>query len=86
MPFDSIVLHGANQHHLQTIKQERPTIKRERAETNPLTMRPLKSSKGANGQTIYHLDSDDEDAAPPQRNGNAHQQPSVEDEIDTITL
>ncbi|KIV79490.1 hypothetical protein PV11_07050 [Exophiala sideris] len=44
------------------IKQEHANLKRERAGTitDP---RPLKSSKGENGEVIYHLDSDSEDDA-----------------------
>ncbi|KAJ9609585.1 hypothetical protein H2200_005912 [Cladophialophora chaetospira] len=41
------------------VKEER-NLKRERSPTFT-NARPLKSSKGNNGETIFHLDSDDED-------------------------
>jgi len=48
------------------IKQEHANLKRERAGTitDP---RPLKSSKGENGEVIYHLDSDSDDEEGKQR-------------------
>jgi hypothetical protein len=36
-------------------------IKRERATSISPILRPLKTSKGARGQVIFHLDSDDEE-------------------------
>ena len=47
-------------------EQQAPVIKdekkhkRERS-TTIIDLRPLKSSKGTNGETIFHLDSEDED-------------------------
>ena len=45
-------------------KQENGGIKRERSVTVTVDSRPLKSSKGVHGQTIYHIDSDDEERTP----------------------
>ncbi|KAK5465123.1 hypothetical protein LTS15_001686 [Exophiala xenobiotica] len=45
----------------QAIKQENGGVKRERSRTVTDVYRPLKSSKGARGETIYHLDSDGEE-------------------------
>ena len=44
----------------QVVIKEENKLKRERSSTvtNP---RPLKSTKGNNGETIFHLDSDDDD-------------------------
>ncbi|KAK5217890.1 hypothetical protein LTR99_003284 [Exophiala xenobiotica] len=42
-------------------KQENGGVKRERSGTVTDVYRPLKSSKGARGETIYHLDSDGEE-------------------------
>lgn len=54
------------------MRQDRPAVKREsaggsgvrkreRIDVDLDNMRPMKTSKGASGQTIYHLDSDDDE-------------------------
>ena len=42
----------------QEVKQDTKQQKRDNGSNS--SPRPLKTSKGNNGQTIYHLDSDDE--------------------------
>ena len=68
------------------IKQEHKAVKRERADTTTTPKPPLKSSRGANGQTIYHLDSDDEEEARPQRKGTARGSSPADSEVEVIAL
>ena len=43
------------------IKQEHgPRVKRERPQSMEVPMRPMKTSRMGSGETLYHLDSDDE--------------------------
>ena len=75
---------------MQIVKQENGTVKsekRSRSETNLPPMPRLKSSKGANGQVIYHLDSEDEEPVKPEKKravsgGSA----PANEEVEAITL
>ncbi|KAJ9498434.1 hypothetical protein H2202_006121 [Exophiala xenobiotica] len=58
----------------QAIKKEKGGIKRERSGTVNDVFRPLKSSKGARGETIYHLDSD----------GEEEEEKTTRDEIEVV--
>ena len=47
----------------------------------------LKSSKGANGQVIYHLDSEDEEAIKPEKKvTTSGGSPPADEEVEVITL
>ena len=63
------------QDQLVTVKQEgerKPIVKRERAlSATPVSYRPTKVSRSADGKPIYHLDSDDDDEKPDASTGNA---------------
>jgi hypothetical protein len=63
------------QDQLVTVKQEgerKPIVKRERPlSATPVSYRPTKVSRSADGKLIYHLDSDDDDEKPEASTGNA---------------
>lgn len=65
--------------------QEKKSLKRERPNTLSTPMPPLKTTRGANGQTIYHLDSDDEDGVEVvEPAGDGDDRPR--EEIEVVTL
>jgi hypothetical protein len=68
------------------IKQENRPAKRERAVTNSTPMPPLKTSKGANGQIVYHLDYDEEDDAPPQKKGQQKESLWAGEDVEVVTI
>ncbi len=70
----------------EAIKREHKSVKRERAHTSSTPMPQLKSSKGANGQTVYHLDSDDEDVAASQDQKQVPGSSPADSEIEVVTL
>lgn len=70
----------------EQIKREHKSIKRERADTSTTPMPHLKSSKGANGEVIFHIDSDDENEVEPQRKKQVRGSSPADSEIEVVTL
>ena len=76
-----------------SIKSEHGTLKRERAATYTTPRPPLKTSKGENGQTVIHVDSDDDDGdddeiqtiSKPKASAD-RRGPTGDEEIEIVTL
>ena len=62
-------------------------MKRERGQTNETPKPPLKTSRGVHGQTVYHIDSDDEtDGGKARKRSEARRGPADEPQIEVVDL